>query len=292
MNNQTKLTISTEIQKLLGSKPNYQNQLAKKIGISAAHLINMREQTKWDHVSDKIWNKAAIFLGLSKQWQIVGTTNFDWSIAACKEAQTNKGIIGVVGVSGYGKTTALKHYAANNPNAFYKLTDYLERTGDFLRSIALVIGVDPTGSPRMVLQNIVNKLNNMVDPLLILDDAGKMGDNNFKNIQLLYDATEGNAGFIISGTLSLKQYIDKMTLKGKAGFDELNRRIEYWQILKAPAIEEVKYICQTQGINDEKAIYYIFNTAKNFGTMESLIRRAKKVSNEVTVDVLETVKVH
>lgn len=292
MNTQTKLTISTEIQKLLSTKTNYQNQLSKKIGVSAAHLINIKDQNKWAQVSEKTWNKLAVFLGLSKQWSVVGTTNFDWTIAACKEAQTNKGIIGVAGVSGYGKTTALKHYAANNPNAFYKLTDYLERTGDFLRSTASVIGVDPTGSPRIVLQNIVNKLNNMKDPLLIWDDAGKLSDNNFKNIQLLYDATEGNAGFIIAGTLSLKQYIDKMTLKGKAGFDELSRRIEYWQILKAPAIEEVKFICDNQGITDEKAVYYIYNTAKNFGTMESLIRRAQKISNEITVEVLETVKVH
>lgn len=278
MKETTKVQVSDEIKKILSGSKNYQNQLAEKMGISASHLINMKEPSKWDLVSDRYWQKAASFFSISPGWTIHKLANFQIVEEVCNASKLESGFYAIHGKSGLGKTTALKHYARTNRNAFYVLVDYLQKSKEFFISIAEALGSDTTGSARVILQGIVDKLNELDSPVLIIDDAGKLNDNNFRNIQLIHDSTEGNAGIVIAGTNYLKTYVSKMVQKGKMGFDELSRRVNHWQALSEPTFTEIKSICTANGITDSDTVNYLFNKVKDFGTLKNVLIALKRAA--------------
>jgi len=281
-----------DIEELLNdkSKSISQNHLAKKIGISASQLFNIRNPLKWDKISDQLWDSVSTYFQRSNEWKTIETTNYRIIRSLCKDSQTHQRLLCVIGKSGLGKTTALKAYANSNPNAFYVLTDYLQKNKDFFRSIANSLGIEVTGNARNMLQMIIEKVYTLKKPLIIFDDAGKMNDGNYKNIQLLFDATEGKLGIVIAGVHNLKDYVLKMALKGKMGFDEFKRRVEYWQHLSEPRHEEVELLCELQGIKTKDNVNYLFNSINDFGTMKSVIVCAKRHGETVTPDILASMK--
>lgn len=267
-----------------------QNELAKKLGVSAAQLINIRTPDNWNLVSENMWQKASIFFSLNTDWKIIETKNYQRLTLTCNDAKKYSRFLAVTGRSGYGKTTALKAYARNTKNVFYILAkDILSRKG-LLKAIAKVLSVEQQGNVETLLENIVSKIHSIENPLLIIDDAGKINDGNYRMIQLLYDETEGKTGIVIAGTPFLKEYITKMVFKGKYGFDELNRRIEYWTILEEPSKKEVQAIATNNGIEDLDGISFLFNTCKNFGTLRTVIVNAKRIDAIPDTDTLTRAK--
>lgn len=292
-NHTAKLKISNEINKILsdtGETKVSQNELASKIGISAAQLINIRTPDKWNLVSENMWKRASVFFSMHTDYKIIETRNFQKLTRICTEAKKHSRLLAVTGRSGFGKTTALKSYARNTKNVFYILAkDILSRKG-LLKAIANALSVEVQGNIETLLENIVNKINAIDSPLLIIDDAGKINDGNYRNIQLLYDETEGKAGIVLAGTPFLKDYINKMVFKGKYGFDELNRRIEHWTTLEEPNKKEVETIAVNNGIQDQNGINYLYNTCNNFGTLRTVIVNAKRISPNPDCDVLMKAK--
>lgn len=283
--------ISKEVINLLSSnKSMSQNHLSRKIGISASQLFNVQNASKWNLISEKLWLVMGNYFQQNEEWKTISTFNYSAIQELCNDSQSNKRMLAVTGKSGLGKTTALKAYAHKNSDTFYVLVDYLQRSKEFYKAIAVSLNLEVIGNARTILQAIVEKVQSLKHPLIILDDAGKLNDGNYRNIQLLFDATEGRAGIVLAGTPYLKGYVDKMTLKGKMGFDELRRRIEYWQSLRDPRIQEVEVICKEAGITDESCVSYLFNAVKDFGTMKSMITSAKRSKKIITPELLASIK--
>jgi len=289
---QSRKRIVEDIEAILNDKQKgvSQNHLAKKMGISASQLFNIRNTEKWDKISDKLWSNVETYFQRSNEWKTIETTNFRLINEICKDSQLNHGLLCVVGKSGLGKTTALKAYAHSNSNAHYVLVDCHQKSKDFFRSILLSLNVEASGNARHMLQLIVDKVNTLKSPLVILDDAGKLNDGNYKNIQLLFDSTEGKLGIVLSGTLYLQEYVNKMTLKGKMGFDEFKRRVEYWLKLKEPRYDEVELMCHLQGVTCTDCINYLNNTLHDFGTIKSTLVRAGRTKKEITPQLLAALR--
>jgi len=160
---------------------------------------------------------------------------------------------------------------------------------DFLRGIQRSMGLDVGGTVADMCYAITDALKRKDNPLLIIDDAGKLTDANYRLLQVIYDETEHHAGLVLSGTEYLKQYIDQMASKNKMGFRELRRRIAYWLPLEPASFRVIAAICHDHGITDEDAIRYISRNATDYGTLRNLITNALKATEQpadITVDVL------
>jgi DNA transposition AAA+ family ATPase len=261
-----------------------QRQLASQIGISDATLINIK-RGEWDEkVSDQMAAKVQHYFRIDT-WNIRNTRNYASISALCKDAQQNRRFLGVAGYTGAGKTTALRHYQRTNNHVFYVLATVLHTKRTFVRSIQQSMGLNDGGSIAEMMDAIIRKLVSTADALLIIDDAGKLSNTCLRLLQVIYDATEGSAGMVIGGTEFLKSEIDRQASRKVMGFDELRRRIAYWQPLYRPTKKVVQTIASDYGITDSYALNYLIAHAKDYGTLRNMIENAEKLSQERNLPV-------
>ncbi len=293
MEDQKKSTIVKGLIKYQHNKELSQNELAKDVKMSAAQLINVLNDDKWSMVSEKKWNELDKRFGPKiEEWMIFATYNFKLLTTLCDDAKIYKRFLACSAASGFGKSTTLTVYADRNPEVFYVLCDITMRPKDFLRSILFAMNVNEEGTIRWMLDAVIKKLNEKKNPLLILDDFGKVQNSIYSLLQLIYDKTEGSCGIVLSGTTYLKLYIDRMASRNKLGFREFKRRIEYWLGLKEPSKKIVKEICQHHGILNEDAVSYIARHAQDYGTLKALIRNANRAAEgAVDLDIMENLQV-
>lgn len=252
-----------------------QNALAAKLDISAATVTAIK-QGKWQNISPAMWNKVASFFELREDWQLFATPNFNRVTKLCDDAQQQHKMLAVAAFTGSGKTTALREYVRKSPNAYYFLCTAVMGRKEFVRGVLRSMGLEDAGNIAACIQTICERLNEASSPLLILDDAGKLGDSILPVIQIIYDATEFRAGIVLAGTEYMKSYIDKMAGKDKKGFRELKRRIQFWQSLVRPSKAVISQFAQQHGVVEETAITYIVRTVSDYGTLRNLLSNARQ----------------
>lgn len=247
------------------------NQASKQIGISAALLSNLLND-KWDQISDQKWMMVAAWVGFqSTNWVIRETRNTKAILNLCQDARNYGRFMSIAGDTGLGKTTALRFYTGDTPNAFYVLCTAMMSRKDFLSAILRSMGLEVEGQLYNRTFHVVSKLRQLEHPILILDDFGKLSDHAMTTLQVIYDELEGRCGFVIAGLNNMKSRIYKMAAKDKPGFRELKRRIGYWQPLYGVTDSFVKAVCADYGITDPAAISYITRNCTDYGSLRELI---------------------
>jgi DNA transposition AAA+ family ATPase len=273
MNNNVKDQVQAQIEATLAHSS--QAQLARQIGVSDATIINIR-RGNWDLISDAMLGKIRAYFRLDG-WQVRNTHNFVVITKLCDDARTNKRMLAVAGYTGAGKTTALRHYATSNAEAYYMLATVVHTKRTFLESVARCMGiVAPMGMSDMLIA-ICDKLNTGSAPILIIDDAGKLSHSCLRLIQVIYDQTEHSAGIVLAGTEFLKEEIERASRRNALGFRELRRRIAYWQPLRRPTQQIIAAIAKDFAIEQPDAVEYIWRNAKDYGTIRNLILNADAI---------------
>jgi DNA transposition AAA+ family ATPase len=264
------------------------NKAANQIGVSAALLSNMNSG-KWEKISDDKWRIVAAWCGVdAKSWKLRETANLVAIKKLCSDAQNNQRFLAVVDRTGLGKTVSLKWYASNHENAFYMLCTVTMTRKDFLVSLQQALGMEPSvGSIHSRMQSIINELGAKENPLILLDDSGKLSDSVLRLIQVLYDALEFRCGIVLSGTEHFKNYVFKMASKDKLGFRELKRRIGYWQSLHDISRKWLQVVCEDFEVKDPQAVTLVYKMAKDYGSLRELLmnytRAEKQGKTEVEV---------
>lgn len=287
MTNKQKKQIADLARERIQMKMLSQNMAATEIGISSALLSQMlNNKSKWGLIKDDKWRLLAAWSGYRiSNWQIRETRNFSVIQDCCKDAQENHRMLAIPAYSGAGKTTGLKYYHDKHSSTYYVLGKVTMGRKDFLGELQKAMSMEISGSVYVRTNNIVERLRTRENPLLIIDDAGKLNDGCMRLIQVIYDELEFNIGLVLAGTHHFKKYIQAMASKDKMGFRELYRRIGFWQPLYEPTKNVVSTICKDFGIIDPYAQDYIFRQAKNYGSLRELITNAHRASNGSRVDV-------
>lgn len=294
MQAETQIQIKESIEQYLADKQLSQNKLAAEIGINPATLSVMRKGGKPGHnVSDEMWRKVDAHVNpTGSSVRAINTRNLKAITDLCDDARHNTRMLGISDFTGAGKTFALER-VSRQPNTYYVLTTCLMTQKSFLMKVARSMGLRIHGTKEQVLEAIVEQLNADNAPLLILDDFGKVRDNVYRMLQLIYDSTQGRCGIVVAGVENLKRYIHRCRDRSKMGFAEMSRRIEYWLPLHRPSRKEVTMIARLHGIEDKRAHDYLNNRTKDFGTLNALITNARRAVGEqpITVEALIHTKV-
>jgi DNA transposition AAA+ family ATPase len=260
-----------------------QNTVARQLGISAAHLKSIREGDL-DKVADKTLNKIARMLNVQERWQQAETRNYTRVMNLCKHTQSLGLSRAISFAPGTGKTYALRAYADVTTNAFYIECEEYWSKKVFLRELRRAIGLDdaPMGIAEMV-EGIMDELKKIDHALVIIDEADKLKDSVLNLFKTLYNKT--SAGFVLAGTPHFRHRVEKGVRLNKMGFAEIHSRIGGNFIRLYPiSDDDVRLICQSNGVDDPSAVEHIIDTVqRDFRQIRASIEeynlaRKKKVS--------------
>lgn len=235
-----------------------QNEASKRIGVSGAtisHIIN----GKWDNITDA-WRAISQWVGTDK-WQVVETNNVKRIFAMCKHAQT-QGITKAISFrQGSGKSEGAKYYADNSKNSFYLEVEphYTKKT--FLQKLSRAMGLSVHNSIAEMVDNIIDKLNSLEKPLVILDEFDQLAEQVLPFFKTFYN--KASSGFVLIGGEYFNKRITKGVNNAKQSYCEIYSRLGAEFLPLHPNNEEtIKAICNANGVFEKAVIADISKQAK------------------------------
>ncbi len=244
--------IRTAINDYCSVKGLSKNELATQAGVSGATLSKI-ENGKWDDIDEKLWRKIWNKVSDANTPGIFKTTDFSTCTKACEAAQKNRLMVGLIADTGMGKTTALTAFSLRK-NVFYLVYDKTMAPKHFFAALLKEMGIAFEGTIHQMVNKIADELNTLSNPLVIIDEAGKISHTMILYLHVLRDKTLKNCGIVLAGMPYFKSNMAKFSNKGKEGYAEFNRRIQLWQELKGLSRSEIAFICQSHSITDETTI--------------------------------------
>lgn len=204
------------------------NRFATKIGISASQWSRLKKGNYDNVLADSKFITLAreneITLGNKIEWKTAKTATFQY-IYTLLDTCKKQGIATLlVDSADIGKTHTCKYYARNNQNTVYMDCSQVKSKQLFIREIARQFGVSHTGKYADVYKDLVFYINTLNGVLIILDEAGDLKYDAFLELKALWNATEGNVGWFMTGADGLKEKIRRAIDNKKVGYTEIFRR--------------------------------------------------------------------
>lgn len=245
-----------------------QNELATQIGVSGATISKIKNG-KWDDIDEKLWRKVWNKVRDVTTPGIFKTADYVTSTRVCEAAKKHHLMIGLIGDTGLGKTTALTAFSLRK-NVFYVSYDKTMRPKQFFNSLLREMSISFEGSINEMVSRIADELNTLSSPLLIVDEAGKLTHTMILFLHVLRDKTLKNCGIVLGGMPYFRDNLIKFSNKRKEGYAEFFRRINLWQTLEGLTTNEIQFICQQSGITDNETIREL-KAKKRFGDLHNAI---------------------
>lgn len=283
----------------ISSSGQSQAAISKRIGLSAA-TISQFLNSSYCGDNEEVAMKVGSFLNLQEMRQDYANApdftdklkNTRKIYIALDYVYSNRCIGVVAGVSGCGKTTALKNYQKIMNGVVYVQADATKWSPcSILKLIAKSMGEPCKGSASEILDKLVDELAG-TDRLIIIDEAQHLTARAFDTLRALNDRAE--VGVIYAGTPDI---IDRMTTgRLQEDFDQVYSRIGYTcNLINRFSLKEISVLFDGFHL-DETVIQYLCNAASKKGGLRYMVNLFKvasaKSGKAVTVQSLEAAALH
>jgi len=230
------------------------NELAVQIGVNGAYLSKI-ETEKFDEINDEVLNKIRAAISLRSVTEVYKTSDLASVFNQCEHTRKLHLMTGLIADTGMGKTLSLRAYSMRE-NVFLVTVNKGMSSKRFLISILKTMGIQFDGGIHEVMDRIAEELNRLDDPLLIIDEAGKLSHAMILHLHDLREYTRTNCGILLSGMPYFKWNLKKHSERQKEGYAEFLRRINVWHELKGLSREETEHVCRDQGITGSLTSYH------------------------------------
>lgn len=270
MTNQEKQAIAERLKNYCTQKGS-QNKAARSLDISSATVSKVLAND-WDTISDDMWRSIAAKTGHDgSQWQIVRTSAYDRMTFLLTEAQRESLVLAVTGFAGCGKTEAIKNYTAAHRGVYHLCCSEYWNRKTFIAKLLKCLGMVMAGNTSEQMDAIVEKLQSVDAPLVVLDEADKLNDQVLYFFISLYNQLEGQCGIMLCATEYLQKRIERGLRFGRKGYEEIHSRIGR-RFVKLQVINDadIVAVCKANGVTDGQTIQRIVADA------DSDLRRVKR----------------
>ena len=262
---------------------------ARGIQVSSATISQIKNRN-WKSISDAMWIKLQRRF-LKNSWGTYETRNFNRIQKLCTEMQERSEVAIISDYAGAGKTHGLETYAGVTENAFYVCANQLMTLKDLLFTILQTVGGKVEAKPYWMTKDIVGRLGELENPLLIIDEVDKLVGYNLAKlsaIKVIYDELEYHCGFVLAGTPALLKKINGFVKKDQMGAAELKRRfftnvqkLVPFDTSKKKVQDEIRVICEDQGVTDPGYIQdVLFSQCTNWGDVRTLVMKYHRLEEK------------
>jgi len=256
--------------------PSQNRAVASLQGISPGTMSNILNG-KFENISDEMWRQLRAQVSSTAlagsagtvaddKWKVLETPLFRDVTFVMGEAQAHSDVTWVVAPAGSGKTCAAEHYAAGHKGVFYLLCDEDMKKYDFIRELARVVGIRFSDGKRIrdLLMTVIQTLNRMESPLLILDEGDKLNDNILYYFITLYNRLKDKTGIVFLSTSYMKRRMASGINYDKKGYQEIESRIgrRFFEA-ELNGANEVMAIARANGITDEAVLKRVLRDAED-----------------------------
>lgn len=283
----------------IGSTGQSQELISKRIGLSPA-TISQFLSCSYNGDNEKTAIKINSFIDLQEmRSDYVKAPNFTDELKNTRKINialdyvySNKCTGVVAGVSGCGKTTALKNYQRIMNGVIYIQADATKWSPcSILKLIAKSMGETPKCSASDILDKLVDELVG-TDKLIIIDEAQHLTARAFDTLRALNDRAEVDV--IYAGTPDI---IKRMTIgRAKEDFDQVYSRIGYTCNLANRFTQNEISTLFSEFELDNTVIEYLCEAASKKGGLRYIVNlfkvAASKSRKAVTVANLEAAVQH
>ncbi|MGO4878789.1 AAA family ATPase [Pedobacter psychrotolerans] len=207
----------------------------------------------------------------------IDTSAFRTINQLCKESQRFTRMIGIVGETGFGKSTSLEYYANQNDNVYYLNVETSMSAKVFLQALLEVLGFKNIHNEKNsynLTRSIVYFLKNTPGKhLIILDECGKLSNNVLLHMHDIRNAISNVAGVIFSGPHYFHKKLIDETKYDVKGMPEFSSRISNWIFLDNPSYHEKIAYCSARGVINQDVLKHICRHREytNFRSLSSLL---------------------
>ncbi len=230
----------------------------KLYGLSHKACIRIRCNKIEGTLTDPEWIRLSRKLKIDvheRKWNLARTdvfTMIEEDILFCKEHSKAKICVDECGI---GKTFTAKYLSKTLKNCFYVDASQGKTIVLFTKILSEAIGLNSLGKHNEIKEDIKWYLKMIEKPIVIIDEAGDLGQVTMQEIKEFWNATEGYCGWYLMGADGLKYIIDKGIKLKKPGFKEIFSRFSERYTTTVPIGKEdkmrfyKKLICDVLSVN-------------------------------------------
>ena len=131
-----------------------------------------------------------------------------------------------------------------------------------------------------MINRAADELNRLDNPLLIIDEAGKLNHTMILYLHVLRDKVRNNCGIVLAGMPYFKTNLQHYADREKEGYAEFLRRINIWQAFGGLSGKEIEEICCKNGITAPEKIREL-KRKRRFGDLMNEIYLYKIMNEEL-----------
>ena len=234
-----------------------QANAAKMIGVSAATITNIKNG-KWQNITDA-WRKVQQWVGFD-EWQIVETANIKGMVRTFRHAQEQSITKALSYRQGSGKSCGATYYTSRTRNAFYLECEPHYTKKVFLQKLSKVMGLTLHSSISDMVDAIVDRLNSLDKPLVVLDEFDQLSERVLPFFKTFYN--KARCGFVLIGGEHFPKRITRGVKLAKQSYCEIFSRLgaEFIPLHKIDS-NMIKAICEANGVYEKAQINEIVKYA-------------------------------
>lgn len=199
------------------------------------------------------------------------------------------------GGTGDGKSYAATEYAIQFPkNTYIVRCDGDLTAKSFFVEMAHSLGMAYDGPVYGIRKNIINKLKNEENPLLIIDEAENLKDRAWESMKRIMDDLKGYCGIVFIGANEFQAMLQKKSDRLKACFPQILRRIKEggFKQLYTLTVDDVVGIAKPYGVHNKTHVKGLFDTCRNMGELSSLLERILREHDSTGTPVEDLIELY
>lgn len=278
MNNQEKKEIVARLQAYI-KRQGSQAKAAKAMGVGAATVSAVLKE-EFESISDEMLRKIESYCMPSTEWVLVETGVYQEVSQVLNDARRDCDYTWITGAPGCGKSCTAEDYSKRHPNTYYVLCSLDMGKREFLEALSKALGIyKMERNLYRAMQDVVDKLRTKDKPLIILDEAEKLGNWFMSYFITLYNELEDKTGIVCLSSPQIKTRMQRGIDCNRRGFEETFSRLgRKFYDLDATRVEDVSAICRANGVTSTGEIAEIVRSTERCYLD---IRRVKKLVNKM-----------